>query len=712
VLAVGFVVGLMVVPTTLANSSSSAAPSAAATNDSTATTPIPVLADNGQLTLISALKQVLVKDTVTPLPSQSTLAKRVYTVHVGVTLPLPLLSVELRTCPTSIWAWPAQMPEGPVALPPLSDWTWTVTQGGTPDTSNWAPVLAGQDLQRLMPVQNATYTITGHGSLTVPVTVYPNGVLPYAPPTVGFVLNSAANYGAPMFPANNPGYTQLAQELHPSVVRIDMSDLNTGAWWDASTKSPVFNFSTMDSAINWTTSVHATTLLTLSAGSWGDGNILPGGMPLDKSEPVAKPPTAGYFPVLAAYATYIRTIVTQVKAVGGNVEYWGIGNELPLTNATVVGEFIDLFNVAAPIIHATFPKAKVGTDVMMNKTYMPTFAKFAKGVGFLSFHFYPSIGICVKNGTYCPPAGPGLGSLDSRLWMPFAGINGQSFYNPDQAQSAWKNYTGATLPVLDTESNLNGFGGGPGSVSIGSDPRQQNLFGAAWTMSTLIDGAYDGLSELTYFTFNGFDGTPNTITGPYGGWGYGMTAQGPGGTNLEYAPYWALHIWSNAIPRAGAAVSVVASIPGIVNVYAVRWNQQISLVAVNQVDVPVTLDIQVNGSSTWVGKWAHTLDSQSYVESFNAATQTEHLGKSGVTVTSLGGSAGPWPVTIKGYGVSAVRVVDHKAGGPMASGASGNRSAASPFAGPGSDLDSTVAAGHVGPLPVLTGPVLGARWVA
>lgn len=716
--ATGLVVGILTVPTAVLESGAFVASAAPlpSSGSAPAALALPILVDNSHLTVVSGLLNVLVKDTVTPVPAQSTLAKRVYTVHVGVALPLPLLSIDLRTDPTTVWAWPNQVPEGPVALPPLSDWTWTVTASGLGDSQNWSSVLGGTVLQREMPVQNATYTVTGVGSLTVPVTVYANGYLPDAPPTVGFVLNSAANYGAAMFPSNNPEYSQLAHELDPSVVRIDMSDLNTEAYWDTATRAPVFNFSTFNYALNWTKSVGGSTLLTLSAGSWGDGNILPSGMPVAKSEPVSKPPTSGYFAAGAAYATYVKTIVQHVKAIGGTVEYWTIGNEIPLTNATVVDEYIALFNVASPIIHATFPGARVGSDVMMYKAYLPTFAQFAKGVGFLSFHFYPSIGICVKNGTYCPPAGPGEGSLDARLWMPFAGINGQQFYNPDQAQDAWANYTGKSLPVLDTESNLNGWGGGPGSVQTGSDPRQQNLFGAAWTVSTLIDGAYDNLSELTYFTYNGYGGVPNTITGPYGGWGYGMTAQESNGSDVEYAPYWALHIWTNAVPKDWSSVSVIASVPGIVNVYAVRWNNLLSVVAVNQVDVPVTLDISVNGSAAWLGDWSHTLDAGSYVESYNAATKSVHLVKSGVTDKSLKSAAGPWPVLIRGYGVSAVRlnskVGARNLGGPVFGSPAANATLVPSGAVPVAAMVAGGSTSASAPLPALGSPVASARWDA
>ncbi len=616
--------------------------------------PLPVLLDGGQVSVTSLLTTSLITDSVQPLPS--TLGTRSYSVTVAVTIPLPLVTVALRTTPTSVWAWPSQLPEGPVALPPLADWTWTVIHGTSADSGNWTPVAAGQVLQRTIPVMNTTFVVMGKGSLTIPVTVDPSQLKPYAPPSVGFVLNAAANYGAPMFPANNPTYNQLATQLHPTAVRIDLSDLNASGRWNPQTKLPMFNFTQFDTAFAWAATVHAPVLLTVSAGTWGDGNLLPSGMPLNPGLLVTKGSTSGYFPTGAAYQSYIRVIVSHIMAANETVTYWGIGNELPLTNSTIVAAYIGLFNVAAKLIHKLTPAALIGTDVMMNKTYLPTFAKFATDVGFLSFHFYPSLGVCNVNGSYCPPRGPGNGTIDPRLWMPFASLNGQSFYNPDQAQSAWKNYTGHSLPVLDTESNLNGFGGGPLSASLGTDPRQQGLFGAAWTLSTLIDGARDNLTELTYFTFNGGTQVPNTVTGPYGGWGYGMTAQGPNGRDVEYAPYWALHIWSQSIPRAATAVQVVASVPGILNLYAVKYENRVTLVAVNQVDVPVNLQVQVNGTG-WTGAWAHTLDGFSYVEKYNVSTQSVHLYKSGVRTTKLGHVGGPWNISIQGYGVTALRLL-------------------------------------------------------
>jgi hypothetical protein len=703
-LALGILLFGALAPVAFASSGPTAAAPQGAT---TASGPLPVLLDGGQLSL-GALKVSLVRDTVQPLAS--TLGTRSYQITVQVSVALPLLSLNLRTSPTSIWSWPSQMPEGPVALPPLADWTWTVQRGAVSDTSNWNPVSGGQALQRLIPVANATFTVTGKGALTVPVTVDPNQLKPYAPPSVGFVVNSAANYGAPMFPANNPTYNQLAAQLRPAAVRIDLSDLNASGWWDSATRLPVFNFTQFDKAFAWASVVHAPVLLTVSVGTWGDGNLLPTGMPVDKTLLVTKGSTSGYFPTGAAYQSYIRVIVTHILAANETVAYWGIGNELPLTNATVVSAYIGLFNVASKLIHTLTPTALVGTDVMMNKTYLPTFAKFSNYVGFLSFHFYPSIGVCNANGAYCPPKGPGNGTIDPRLWMPFAGLNGQSFYAPNQAQSAWKNDTGHSVPVLDTESNLNGFGGGPLSAGLGTDPRQQNLFGAAWTLSTLIDGARDNLTEMTYFTLNGGTQVPNTVTGPYGGWGYGMTAQGANGRDVEYAPYWALHIWSNAVPHSGTAVQVVASVPGILNLYAVKFDNRVTLVAVNQVDVPVTLQVQVNGSG-WTGAWAHTLDGFSYVEKFNTSTQSEHLLKSSVRTTKLGHLGGPWNISIQGYGVTALRLLGAGAKGPFALPPSDDDDD-TPGTTPASGSPAFASAPHVfASVSLLPGPAASARWV-
>ena len=240
-------------------------PSAVQTSGS----PLPLLLDGGQLSITSLPQVSLVTDSVQAL--SSTLGTRSYSVAVHVSLPLPLINLDVRTTPISVWAWPSQMPEGPVALPPLSLWTWTVTSNSRSDTTNWTLAAAGQDLQRTIPVANETFVVTGTASLTVPVTVTPNWYEPYSPPTVGFVLNAAANYGAPMFPANNPEYSQLAAQLRPTVVRIDLTDLNASGSWDTATRLPKFNFTQFDLAFKWAASIHAPVLLTLSAGTWGTG---------------------------------------------------------------------------------------------------------------------------------------------------------------------------------------------------------------------------------------------------------------------------------------------------------------------------------------------------------------------------------------------------------------------------------------------------------
>ncbi|HKV90033.1 MAG TPA: hypothetical protein VJQ43_02420, partial [Thermoplasmata archaeon] len=268
-------------------------------------------------------------------------------------------------------------------------------------------------------------------------------------------------------------------------------------------------------------------------------------------------------------------------------------------------------------------------------------------VGYLSFHYYPAAGLCVVNGTYCAPGtGPGTGVPDANLFQPGASLANLNFYAPRQAAALWSNATGTRVPVLVTESNLNGAGGSPSTAAFGSDPRQQTLFAAAWLVSTLLNATSQNVSDFVYFTLTGVPPANGTVTGPIGGWGFGLTSEGSGDTDTRYAPYWAFSLY-NAVAAPGSSPLAVQSDPtGVVGALASRAGSTIHVLLVNRAVLPVAVPLTVAGANTTLTSIT-VLDNRSYVEAPDPVSHVEQLYRSTVQTVADPGAL----LTLGGYAV-------------------------------------------------------------
>jgi hypothetical protein len=457
-------------------------------------------------------------------------------------------------------------------------------------------------------------------------------------------------------PRNDTAFLALGQALDPGFVRIGTTTINMPVTWNATTDAPTFGWLGLDQALNYSVEMNSTLLLSVPAGTWGNGNELPAGMPLDHAFPILFNGSGkvGYFPTPEAYRDFLEPIAAHVQASGVGHVYWSIGNEVPRVNVTEVAAFITLFNAAASTIHRILPTALVGSDVMMDKTYLPEFAQLSRGVGFLSFHYYAAAGICLVNGSYCPPSGGMNGTTDPTLVDGGSGFGRMwSWDAPHLSQILWHNLTGAWLPVLDSEVNLNHMGG-QYTASIGTDPRIQTLFNAAWLGHLFIDGTQQNLSSILYFTLAGPEIVTNTSTSPWGGWGFQMAGLGPTGNYTIYAPYWAMMLWAQAVPHEAPALETSGSVPTIGEAQAYQNGTGISVLLVNRVNSTVRFSVDLAD-----GEWAPTslriLDRLSYLETYNSTSGQEQLYKSGLLDKFPG--INPVVVTIRGYGIAVLSEV-------------------------------------------------------
>ncbi|MGB7124860.1 MAG: hypothetical protein WBE40_08430 [Thermoplasmata archaeon] len=629
-------------------------PSAAASPLVAASAPSHTVTD-GQTISTSAPRHSTLTDSLTY--GESTTGQRSYTIHITVSVALPGVALQVTTYPIAQWGLPDQLPGGADSLPPLSLWTWNVSDDGHMVTSGWTATTWDQRLSGDSAWTNQTIWVRGSTAPHPKVTVTPSEGDGTFAPGVGFVLNTPGVAG--QIPTNDSTFTTMASALDPSIVRFSTTMAGVDESWDVFGNQPKFNFAEFDRLASFSKEVGGSILLTLPAGSWGDGNLLPTGMPLNLSISVPGPDGAiGYFPNNAAWVAYVEGIVNHTMGLGEHIAYWSIGNEFPDASAALVTAYTNLFNLAAKTIHSKLPHALVGSDAMTNTTYERYFATHAEGVGFLSFHYYPSVGLCVKDGVYCPPQGAPLGSTDEGIFSHAAYSYLGTIYAPKTAQQIWYDETGAHLPILNTETSLNGAGGTVTDAATGTDPRTQTLFGASWLISLLIDSAHQNVSELSYFALSSGWGIPNTLTSPYGGWGFGLTAEAPGDTNTLYAPYLALRMWAAAIPAHAAGREATSSEPSVVHVYSALDGSSLSVVIENRVNVPVTVSVHVAGGKYTLSS-ATVLDGSSYDMVYEPSEHRTVL-KSDSTRAADPKKDGN--VILGGYGVAVAKYTLTKAG--------------------------------------------------
>ncbi|MGP8159573.1 MAG: hypothetical protein ACLPWO_08260 [Thermoplasmata archaeon] len=608
------------------------------------TTPSTVISDDHTVRTTSPVVSQL-KDVVSY--GSGTGATRTYWIKLTASVALPAVSVTLETSPLFQWGLPLQMPGGADSLPPLSLWDWTAFENGKNDTAQWSWTSWSQILSISTTWTNQTFRLTGTTTPHVTVQVNPGESDGTTTPGIGFVMNTPGVAGS--LPTNDSQFKSMAAALHPSLVRFSTGTSLSNKPWNTATNQPVFRFTYFDQLVNFTHAVGAQVLLSLPAGTWGDGNTLPAGMPLNTSLKVVTSGGTGYFPSDTAWARYVEALVNHTIADGAHVKYWTIGNEFPTTTQAQVAGYTHIFNIAAKVIHARLPKALVGSDVMMNATFEPYFAAHAVGVGFLSFHYYPSVGICVKNDAYCPPAGHHNGTTDPSLFSRVAYKFMVRYQAPNVAQDEWHNLTGRWIPVFNAEANLAAVGGNAQTGGIGTDPRQQSLFGAAWVASALIDGARDNSSDVTYFGFSDGWDVPSTLTEPYGGFGFGLTSEGHNGAaDVRYAPYFALELWGSAFPSGEHGVYTQSSAPAVIYSYAGSDGPNLSVVIVNRDNISVSIRLNLTGGG-YILSSVTTLDQRSYDQVYEKKLNRTVLKLAG---TSTSYPASGTPITIDGYGLA------------------------------------------------------------
>jgi hypothetical protein len=282
--------------------------------------------------------------------------------------------------------------------------------------------------------------------------------------------------------------------------------------WDEKTNAGAYDWTRFDTVITQICRSAAEPMLCL--------DLVPDGMYVD-------PQTR--LPDNESFARYAEDVATHVKNKGWEIRFWEILNEPQHTvishweDVEELDTFVSFFNIVAEHIHMVLPAAQCGTDSSNVKPIFDYFLQHASGVGFLSFHKYDAAGTWL--------AYPEGYLTDSEI-LQKAG-QGYSYpyeYGSEEMREKWKSVRGQYLPIICSETNLNG------QFQNGTDPRIQQPIGAVWYAEELRSFVSSGVDYSVYYSFASDDSPSWNTTKQTKGAGFGMVnSTFP---HSEWYPYW------------------------------------------------------------------------------------------------------------------------------------------------------------------------------
>ncbi|MCI4316900.1 MAG: hypothetical protein L3J96_00035 [Thermoplasmata archaeon] len=591
--------------------------------------PVLTIRDGQLLSHLFVLGLLGLSDAERVFPQASYNGVRSYEIVLNTSLSVLTQKILIGSSPLNFWAQPNQLPNGADYLPPLQSWRWVITtQTGVNDTANWTMDSTDTILSRAAVWASQTYYVTGYVNATANITAYPGNPTGRTPTGGGFVLNAG---GYPNLLPNSTGYQAMADSLNPSLVRISLATGQSFTGWNTTSNQPVFTFKGIDSLLRFANSTGGATLLSLPAGTWGDGNTAPYGTPVNPKSTLSLHGLSGHFLSQGAMYAIIRQFANHTQALGVNVEYWAIGNEIPLNSTEQAIEYGHLIEAAVRAVHVTYPTALVGTDVRLSPTYLATIAQSAPDTGFLGFHHYSTVSLCMTpGGKYCAPSGGSNGTTLTSILGQTSYPYSSKVYTPAGASQAWSNVTGRTIPLVNVETNLNIYGGGPLNIANGTDPRVNNLAGAAWLGALLVDSSNQNVSSIAYFTLTSTANITKTVSAPYGGFGFGLTNLTRSGTVTQFAPYYVMKLWDDYMHPGAEGINVTNSAPGAIDVFAVQTGAGVSVAVVNRGAAPVSVHLSIGSQGTL--RQVFIVDQNSYQEVYNGTLNLTTIVRSGISV--------------------------------------------------------------------------------
>ncbi len=154
------------------------------------------------------------------------------------------------------------------------------------------------------------------------------------------------------------------------------------------------------------------------------------------------------------------------------------------------------------------PGLLIGTDASLYRGFFDLYIHEAKDIGFLSYHRYDAWGTWLHE-----PEGY---LNDEEILRKAEQAESEYRYSPGEARLLWRGTHGVDIPILCTETNLNG------SFINGTDPRIQEPIGGLWYVLRLMTDILNDVESSIYYCFVSDDSLMWDTIKPTRGAGFGM----------------------------------------------------------------------------------------------------------------------------------------------------------------------------------------------
>jgi len=301
----------------------------------------------------------------------------------------------------------------------------------------------------------------------------------------------------------------LYAQIRPRIVRIfDWRDedpswshtayLDPCVSWDEASRTGTFDWTQVDRIVGMIFDMGAEPLVTIGASGSSyppdasDERYLPEGMTLDPATLLPDPEQ------FAAYAAeWVRHFRDADPPVP--VRFYEIWNEAygyfdwNGADTDNLARWVDLWVEVAGSMHAENPDILIGNDHVTAHRVLDAFIERDADLGFLSYHKYDSGDLAATDAEL-------FGTAETRYIDPSG-----SQYGVTEARGLWREATGLSVPVIDSESNMNW------EWDPSTDPRLQQMAGAVWNALVLRREILEGVDYHVWFdeySRIGTDGEP------------------------------------------------------------------------------------------------------------------------------------------------------------------------------------------------------------
>jgi hypothetical protein len=434
------------------------------------------------------------------------------------------------------------------------------------------------------------------------VNIYPTNVVGTNKLSLGFQLS----FGSLGVFQTNPQLRSLAQAAGFRIVRFFdgltsqyIPSMMPCTYFDEGNMTGTYDWTSVDDVVGKILAIGAQPLIALGVFPTGGGPPkVPPGMSINATTNLPNP---------ESYATYTSEWVRHFKAKGWPVKFYEILNE-PETyfgntpNLTKLGYYMQLFSACAEYMRKENSQVSISFDYIYEKVVLDYWlAHSGPDVDTLDFHKYDEWRLPAQK---------------TEQQIMAEAENLQTYYSVLQAQQIWHQARGTYLPIICSESNMNG-------ASPTTDPRLQQISDAVWLSLLLRTEILGGVSYHVYFELGS-----SYYSGSYG---FGMI-------NCNGLKPWYSYYVQNMIGHnLNVGNSLISTTTDSTDLRSLAWINQglMNILLINKSTNTVTVLLQGVGGQINLSKIDGTLDWTTPSVQTGSINSTQPLTLVGYTVALL-----------------------------------------------------------------------------